>query len=80
MVEAEGKFALSNLHQVKKYARDLGVAYAYTTNGRHIIKWDMFSITTLIRWSAKVKMRLFIKLYGNGLRVSENTGRYYKST
>ncbi|MCL4266667.1 MAG: DEAD/DEAH box helicase family protein [Anaerolineae bacterium] len=44
--KAEGETALSGLQQVKDYARDLGVAFAYTTNGRHIIEWDVFTNTT----------------------------------
>ncbi|HRQ42686.1 MAG TPA: DEAD/DEAH box helicase family protein [Chloroflexota bacterium] len=44
--KAEGESALSGLQQTKDYARDLGVAFAYTTNGRHIIEWDVFTNTT----------------------------------
>ena len=48
VVEAkdEGKSALSGLQQAKDYARDLGVAFAYTTNGHDIIEWDSFSNNT----------------------------------
>lgn len=48
VVEAkeEGKSALSGLQQAKDYARDLGIAFAYATNGRSIIEWDAFTNTT----------------------------------
>lgn len=48
VVEAkdEGKPAISGLEQAKGYARDLGVAFAYATNGHKIIEWDAFSNTT----------------------------------
>lgn len=48
VVEAkeEGKPAVAGLEQVKEYARDLGLAFAYTTNGREIIEWDVFTNTT----------------------------------
>jgi len=48
VVEAkeEGKPAISGLEQVKEYARDLGIAFAYTTNGRQIIEWDAFTNTS----------------------------------
>lgn len=45
LVEAkeEGKPASSGLQQAKDYARDVGVAFAYATNGHEIIEWDAFS-------------------------------------
>ena len=45
VVEAkeEGKEAISGLQQAKEYAHDLGVAFAYATNGRDIIEWDAFT-------------------------------------
>ncbi len=48
VVEAkdEGKPAISGLDQAKGYARDLGLAFAYATNGHDIIEWDAFSNTT----------------------------------
>lgn len=48
VVEAkeEGKAAVAGLEQVKEYARDLGLAFAYTTNGHEIIEWDVFTNTT----------------------------------
>lgn len=48
VVEAkeEGKPAIAGLDQAKDYARDLGIAFAYTTNGHQIIEWDAFSNTT----------------------------------
>jgi type I restriction enzyme R subunit len=48
VVEAkeEGKSAVSGLEQVKGYAYDLGLAFAYATNGREIIEWDIFTNTT----------------------------------
>ena len=44
--KAENEAALSGLQQAKYYARDLAVAFAYTTNGREIIEWDTFTNTT----------------------------------
>lgn len=44
--KAEGNFASDGLQQVKDYARDLGVNFAYTTNGLEIIEWDAFTNTT----------------------------------
>jgi type I restriction enzyme R subunit len=48
VVEAkeEGKAALSGLQQAKDYARDLGVAFAFATNGHEIIEWDSFTGST----------------------------------
>lgn len=48
VVEAkeEGKAAASGLQQAKDYARDVGVAFAYATNGHEIIEWDAFTNTT----------------------------------
>lgn len=48
VVEAkdEGKEAISGLQQAKDYARDLGVSFAYATNGRDIIEWDTFTNET----------------------------------
>lgn len=48
VVEAkeESKPAVSGLEQVKNYAHDLGLAFAYTTNGREIIEWDAFTDST----------------------------------
>ncbi|MDX2136932.1 MAG: DEAD/DEAH box helicase family protein [Chloroflexota bacterium] len=45
VVEAkeEAKSALSGFQQAKDYARDLGVAFAYSTNGHEIIEWDSFT-------------------------------------
>ncbi len=44
--KAESESALSGLQQAKDYARDIGVAFAYATNGRSIIEWDAFTNTT----------------------------------
>lgn len=44
--KAESESALSGLQQVKEYARDLDVAFAYATNGRQIIEWDVFTNST----------------------------------
>jgi type I restriction enzyme, R subunit len=44
--KAEDESALSGLQQVKDYARDLGVNFAYATNGRDIIEWDAFTNAT----------------------------------
>jgi len=48
VVEAKdkGKPAISGLDQAKGYARDLGIAFAYSTNGHDIVEWDAFSNTT----------------------------------
>ncbi|MFN8439652.1 MAG: DEAD/DEAH box helicase family protein [Caldilineaceae bacterium] len=35
--------AVSGLDQVKRYARDLGLAFAYSTNGHEILEWDFFT-------------------------------------
>jgi type I restriction enzyme R subunit len=45
VVEAkeEAKEAVSGLTQAKDYARDLGLAFAYTTNGHQILEWDSFT-------------------------------------
>ncbi|MCB9147559.1 MAG: restriction endonuclease subunit R, partial [Caldilineaceae bacterium] len=45
VVEAkdEGKPAVTGLEQVKGYARDLGLAFAYATNGHEILEWDQFT-------------------------------------
>jgi type I restriction enzyme R subunit len=48
VVEAkdEGKPAVAGLQQAKDYARDLGLAFAFTTNGHEIIEWDAFTDST----------------------------------
>lgn len=48
VVEAkeESKSALAGLEQAKGYARDLGLAFAYATNGEDIWEWDAFTNTT----------------------------------
>ena len=48
VVEAkeEGKRAVTGLKQVKEYARDLGLAFGFTTNGHEIIEWDAFTDTS----------------------------------
>ena len=48
VVEAkeEAKPAVGGLEQAKGYARDLGLAFAYATNGHDIIEWDQFTDTT----------------------------------
>ncbi len=48
VVEAkeEGKPAETGLQQVKDYARDLGLAFGYTSNGHDIIEWDAFTNTS----------------------------------
>ncbi len=48
VVEAkeEEKTAVTGLEQVKGYARDLGLAFAYTTNGHEILEWDQFTNTS----------------------------------
>ena len=45
VVEAkeEAKEAVSGLTQAKDYARDLGLAFAYATNGHQILEWDAFT-------------------------------------
>jgi type I restriction enzyme R subunit len=48
VVEAkdEGKPAVAGLQQAKDYARDLGLAFAFATNGHEIIEWDAFTDST----------------------------------
>src|SRR4051812_26077289 len=48
VVEAkdEAKPAVTGLEQAKGYARDLGLLFAYATNGHAIIEWDAFTNTT----------------------------------
>ncbi|MFL5804838.1 MAG: EcoAI/FtnUII family type I restriction enzme subunit R [Roseiflexaceae bacterium] len=48
VVEAkdEGQPAGAGLEQVKRYAREIGLMFAYTTNGHEIIEWDAFTNTT----------------------------------
>ena len=48
VVEAkeESKPAVAGLEQVKKYAEDNGLRFAYTTNGHDILEWDGFTNTT----------------------------------
>lgn len=41
--KAESKPAESGLEKAKAYARDLGLAFAYATNGRDIIEFDFFT-------------------------------------
>lgn len=48
VVEAkeESKPAVTGLEQAKRYARELGLMFAYATNGHDIIEWDAFTNTT----------------------------------
>ncbi len=48
VVEAkeEGKPAETGLQQVKDYARELGLAFGYASNGRNIIEWNAFTNVT----------------------------------
>lgn len=48
VVEAkdESKPAVAGLEQVKRYARELGLMFAYATNGHEIVEWDAFANTT----------------------------------
>ncbi len=41
--KAEGESAESGLEQAKRYAQDLGLAFAYSTNGHKIIEFDFFT-------------------------------------
>ncbi|MBC7217453.1 MAG: DEAD/DEAH box helicase family protein [Candidatus Caldatribacterium sp.] len=48
VVEAEPEYKSSDagLEQAKGYARDLGLAFAYSTNGHKIVEYDFFTNTT----------------------------------
>lgn len=48
VVEAkdEGKSAIAGLEQAKRYAQELGLMFAYATNGHEIIEWDSFTNTS----------------------------------
>lgn len=41
--KAEGEVAESGFEQVKGYARDLGVPFAYATNGHTVLEYDYFT-------------------------------------
>jgi len=41
--KAESESAEAGLEQAKRYARDLGLAFAYSTNGHQIIEFDFFT-------------------------------------
>ncbi len=44
--KAETEPALSGLEQAKRYAKDLGLYFAYATNGHEIIEYDFFTKTS----------------------------------
>lgn len=44
--KAESESAESGLEQAKRYAKDLGLAFAYATNGHQIIEFDFFTNTS----------------------------------
>lgn len=44
--KAESEPAEAGLEQAKRYARDLGLAFAYATNGHEIIEFDFFTNTS----------------------------------
>lgn len=44
----ESKSAFVGLEQAKAYARDLGVMFAYASNGHQVIEWDAFTNTTRV--------------------------------
>jgi type I restriction enzyme R subunit len=56
VVEAkeEGKPAVAGLEQVKRYARELGLMFAYATNGHEIIEWDAFRVSRNCRDGAHI--------------------------
>jgi len=44
--EPEDSPAEAGLEQAKAYAKDLGLAFAYATNGHRILEYDFFTHTT----------------------------------
>lgn len=44
--KAEDRPAIAGLEQVKRYARESNLMFAYATNGHDIIEWDGFTDTT----------------------------------
>ncbi|RMD61803.1 MAG: DEAD/DEAH box helicase, partial [Planctomycetota bacterium] len=44
--KAESELATAGLEQAKAYAQDLGLAFAYATNGHEIIEFDFFTNST----------------------------------
>ncbi|ABX07905.1 type III restriction protein res subunit (plasmid) [Herpetosiphon aurantiacus DSM 785] len=61
IVEAkdEGKPAVAGLEQAKRYARELGLMFAYATNGHEIIEWDNFTNTSTLVESFPSPSRLW---------------------
>jgi len=46
--KSEAEAAEAGLEQAKRYARELGLAFAYATNGRQIIEFDFFTNSTQV--------------------------------
>ncbi|WNC60572.1 DEAD/DEAH box helicase family protein [Thermosynechococcus sp. QS41] len=44
--KSEGEAAEAGLEQAKRYARDLGIPFAYATNGHQIVEFDFFTNST----------------------------------
>ncbi len=67
VVEAkdEGRPAGAGLEQVKRYAFELGLMFAYTTNGHEIIEWDAFTNTTRMVETFPSPAQLWARWQGN---------------
>lgn len=85
--EAESESVEAGLEQAKTYAKDLGLAFAYSTNGRGIIEYDFFTHSSLTfdrfpkpkdlwdRWSRNTG----IKEPTEAAKAADDLGRYRHS-
>lgn len=79
--KAESEPAEAGLEQAKAYARDLGLAFAYATNGHKIIEFDFFTNSSRVVSSFPAPDELWNRWQQNlgrvdSLRVAETPSEY----
>jgi type I restriction enzyme R subunit len=82
--KAEGESPETGLEQAKRYAQDLGLAFAYATNGHRIIEFDFFTNTSRELQSFPSPQDLWERWQRNAQislpAVGEETGAYDSAT
>jgi len=77
--KAETESALSGLEQAKRYAKDLGLYFAYATNGHEIIEYDFFAKTSRTLFQFPRPEELWERWQRNmGLETLKTTGTTFK--
>ena len=77
--KAETESALAGLEQAKRYAKDLGLYFAYATNGHEIIEYDFFTKTSRTLSQFPCPEELWERWQRNmGLETLKTTGTTFK--